>query len=68
MKTKVVTVLRYRNRGDMLAGSEIRLRGKWLEAAGFKPGDRITVLAGEGRLVIENHGPRNVVQDMVEVA
>ena len=30
----------------------IRLQGKWLEEMGFKVGDRVVVVADEGRIVI----------------
>jgi toxic protein SymE len=31
---------------------EIRLEGKWLEGLGFKPGQKIKVQQGKGKLVI----------------
>ena len=30
----------------------IRLQGKWLEEMGFEVGDRVVVMADEGRIVI----------------
>ena len=32
---------------------EIRVRGKWLESAGFQVGDKITIEIYESRLVIQ---------------
>jgi hypothetical protein len=47
--------------GDVFAGKaqpQIRLQGKWLRQAGFKPHDRITVTKEGSRLIIEHRDPR----------
>ena len=36
--------------------SHIRLKGAWLQRAGFAPGDRVEVRVEPGRLVIELKG------------
>ena len=33
--------------------TQIRLKGKWLEEAGFKPGDYVSVNIGHGELIIK---------------
>jgi hypothetical protein len=32
--------------------SKINLKGNWLHEAGFKPGDKVTVIVSQGRLNI----------------
>jgi hypothetical protein len=47
--------------GDVFYGKaqpQIRLQGKWLRQAGFKPHDRITVTKEGSRLIIEHRDPR----------
>ena len=47
--------------GDVFRGKEqplIRLQGKWLREAGFKPHDRILVRKEGSRLIIEHSDAR----------
>ncbi|MFD2742894.1 MULTISPECIES: SymE family type I addiction module toxin [Sphingobacterium] len=39
-------------RWDNIAVPEIRLEGKWLEEAGFKPGEHVIVCVRKNRLTI----------------
>ena len=36
---------------------KIRLSGRWLERAGFRPGSRVTVTVEDGRLVLTPEQP-----------
>ena len=39
--------------------TQIRLKGKWLEQAGFKPNDHVSVLIEDGKLTIQREiGPQ----------
>ena len=42
----------YRRAYSVGRASRIRLKGKWLEQAGFSPGDRVDVRVNQGKLVI----------------
>ena len=37
--------------------SQIRLKGKWLEEAGFKPNDYVSVNIEQGRIIIQRETP-----------
>ena len=43
----------------------LRLRGRWLAAAGFRPGDTVTVTVEHGRLVLTapNPGPAPIQEE-----
>jgi len=43
----------FKNMYSAGTGARIRLKGKWLEEAGFSPGDRVTVKVEQKKLVIE---------------
>lgn len=42
---------------------ELRLRGKWLEAAGFPPGASVHVLVGRGRLLFTSEHARRTSRE-----
>lgn len=45
-----LTVCHSRNAGQY---SALTLQGKWLEASGFNPGDKVSVACVDGKLIIE---------------
>jgi hypothetical protein len=40
----------------------LRVSGKWLESAGFHPGEKVTVRVENGALIIEPHKSAEVAQ------
>ena len=58
MQKKVLTISYIEERG-YAATPFFRMRGKWMERAGFNIGDKIEVVAGSGRMIIEKIQPTN---------
>ena len=52
MKERKLTVNYLFTNGNKKPYPFIRLQGRWLERLGFAVGDKVTVTAGEGRIVI----------------
>ena len=52
MKERRLTVNYLYNNGNKKPYPFIRLQGRWLERLGFAVGDKVTVTAGEGVIVI----------------
>ena len=52
MKERKLTVNYLYNNGNKKPYPFIRLQGRWLERLGFSVGDKVTVTAGEGVIVI----------------
>jgi len=55
MKTRQLKVYKQGLNPETLNSSqpEIKLRGQWLEKAGFKPGDSITVFVRQNEITIK---------------
>lgn len=49
-KPRHLTVYHSRNEAQ---NSALILQGKWLEASGFNPGDKVSVACVDGKLIIE---------------
>ncbi|OPC35439.1 hypothetical protein BAX97_11160 [Elizabethkingia meningoseptica] len=45
--------------------SKINIMGKWVRKCGFEPGDRLTVSAYKGRIVIEKEKPGTIDPKML---
>ena len=52
MKKRKLTVNYLFTNGNKKPYPFIRLQGRWLERLGFAVGDKVTVTAGDGRIVI----------------
>ena len=52
LKERKLTVNYLFTNGNKKPYPFIRLQGRWLERLGFAVGDKVTVTAGEGRIVI----------------
>ncbi|MHA0864686.1 SymE family type I addiction module toxin [Enterobacter wuhouensis] len=51
-KTRRLTVSSARNYPDYIPFASLRIKGKWLEAAGFGCGTPVEIVVEEGRMVV----------------